>query len=457
MSELQAIITPADGDVAAVAAAATAASTNAANDAVEEVLNADVEDQALAANRPMLRLTRPRKQAAQLVRNQIKIGTAIRDQRIADLHDLDTARNEKQEWVGRTSDLLNQLFSDPRVAERASDWVGPILPEYAEFGMFVELFGHEMKHRLSRLQSVLKTIEETPEPIATRRRDAGGASSSANNQSAAAAGPAEAAATAAAPVAQPAAAAAPAAEVAAPAAVVAVADPAPAPSPAVAAAPAAPAAAPVSAGPTYVDASEDEDDSNATPDGSTQPMSTTVAQQPAPTFVKMNSAAAPAPAQPAQAAAPAASAAPSRTAAASSATATGLLFASAGQDDSVRQAVAEFLERLGVRMRNAVAFTDGAPPLIEQLDQHRDAAFALILSAGNNQAAAHGEFLFHLGCLVGRMGAGRVCLLTSDGSASATDHRGIRQITMDPSDGWQLQLARHLKSGGVRVDLNKLL
>jgi hypothetical protein len=115
--------------------------------------------------RAPLTLTRSRKHAHMLVSNQLKIGQAIREQRLGDMFELEQARLEKQEWVVRTTELLTQLFSDTSVAERVNDWVGPILPEYAEFPMFVELFGHEMKHRLARLQAVLPQIEQTPEPI----------------------------------------------------------------------------------------------------------------------------------------------------------------------------------------------------------------------------------------------------------------------------------------------------
>src|SRR5690349_21847651 len=58
------------------------------------------------------RLTRTRQQAAQLITNQIKIGFAIKSQRLVYVEDLDQARVEKQEWVVRSTELLKQLFSD---------------------------------------------------------------------------------------------------------------------------------------------------------------------------------------------------------------------------------------------------------------------------------------------------------------------------------------------------------
>ena len=110
------------------------------------------------------RLTRMRQQAAQLITNQIKIGFAIKSQRLVYVEDLDQARVEKQEWVVRSTELLKQLFSDGSVAEACNDWVGPILPEYAEFEQFIEQFSNEMKHRIGRLQMLLKRLDEFPEP-----------------------------------------------------------------------------------------------------------------------------------------------------------------------------------------------------------------------------------------------------------------------------------------------------
>src|SRR5436190_8534946 len=95
-----------------------------------------------------LRLVVPRDLALREVENQIKIGRAIKDQRIKNGWELDHARAEKQEWVVRTTELLKRLFTDGSIADEVNDWTAAILPEYAAFGEFVALFQDEMKHRL---------------------------------------------------------------------------------------------------------------------------------------------------------------------------------------------------------------------------------------------------------------------------------------------------------------------
>src|SRR5439155_5171117 len=86
------------------------------------------------------------------------------------LEDLEEARAEKQEWVSRTTDLLKQLFTDASVAEQCNDWIGSILPEYAEWALFVEQFDKEMKHRIGRLGELYNSLEEIREPATVRAK-----------------------------------------------------------------------------------------------------------------------------------------------------------------------------------------------------------------------------------------------------------------------------------------------
>jgi hypothetical protein len=109
-------------------------------------------------------LSKPLYEVQKAILNQVKIGQAIRSQRIQYIEDLEEARREKQEWVSRTTELLKQLFPDPAVADECNDWVGPILPEYAEWALFVEQFDKEMKHRLGRLQELLARLAQLEPP-----------------------------------------------------------------------------------------------------------------------------------------------------------------------------------------------------------------------------------------------------------------------------------------------------
>lgn len=106
-----------------------------------------------------------RREAAGQLANQIKIGKAIRSQRIRNRWELDHARAEKQEWSRRASETLSAIFAGGEtIAEHFNEWTAPILPEYAELEMFVELFADEMRHRLARLQEAQAMLNDAAEP-----------------------------------------------------------------------------------------------------------------------------------------------------------------------------------------------------------------------------------------------------------------------------------------------------
>lgn len=112
----------------------------------------------------LLRLRVSRQAAAKELQAQLKIGQAIRAQRIREMRDLEEARREKQEWIQRTFESLGALVSTDAWAEQFHDYIPTILPEYAEFDMFVEVFEEEMKARLGKLNGLLKALNTIPEP-----------------------------------------------------------------------------------------------------------------------------------------------------------------------------------------------------------------------------------------------------------------------------------------------------
>jgi predicted nucleotide-binding protein len=107
----------------------------------------------------------PWRDAAKEIHAHLKIGRAIKNQKIRDQWELDHARAEKAEWIRRTQELLTRVFTSEAVAEQCLEYVGPVLPEYAEFDLFIDSFEDEMRHRLDRLQVVLKQLDTLPEAI----------------------------------------------------------------------------------------------------------------------------------------------------------------------------------------------------------------------------------------------------------------------------------------------------
>lgn len=116
-------------------------------------------------------------------------------------------------------------------------------------------------------------------------------------------------------------------------------------------------------------------------------------------------------------------------------------------NDALRQTVAEFLESLDIDVSIVQELTD----LANILERNRDIRFAVVLGDGGT------EHDFELGFCAARVGLNRVILLTEQAAgAPEAGARGLARVALDASGGWQLQLAKQLRRGGVAVDLNRL-
>jgi hypothetical protein len=123
--------------------------------------NTVTAQQAAAAEKPATaKLIMPRPDAIKFLKTAVDTGAEIKAMRIRNGDELDKARSAKLQWTQDCTDLLAQLFDNTSVADYYNDWVGKIFPEYAEFGNFVDQFYEEMDHRLGKLRTVLKRLEQ---------------------------------------------------------------------------------------------------------------------------------------------------------------------------------------------------------------------------------------------------------------------------------------------------------
>jgi hypothetical protein len=122
-----------------------------------------------------------------------------------------------------------------------------------------------------------------------------------------------------------------------------------------------------------------------------------------------------------------------------------VLLLGAPATDPAHAAAAELLKRLSVHAKAA------QDPLAANAT---DAAVFIVPSESSDPAASR-LALFQIGCVVGRLGASRVCVLLAPGAAPCPE-TGLAHVAIDPTGGWQLQLARQLKQAGMDVDMNKL-
>jgi hypothetical protein len=145
----------------------------------------------------------------------------------------------------------------------------------------------------------------------------------------------------------------------------------------------------------------------------------------------------------------------------------GSVFVVHGHDGEAKQAVARFLEKLGLSPVILHEQPDRGRTIIEKFEHHSAVGFAVVLLTPDDVGAPKADptnlrsrprqnVVFELGYFLGALGRGHVCALVSTGVdiEMFSDYSGVLTIPFDVSGAWQLPLARELKAAGLAVDLN---
>ena len=139
-----------------------------------------------------------------------------------------------------------------------------------------------------------------------------------------------------------------------------------------------------------------------------------------------------------------------------------------GHDDSAREAVARFLEKLGLEAIILHEQPDQGRTIIEKFEAFAsEVGFAVVLLTPDDlvRAAAPGSpqpsrarqnVIFELGYFAGKLGRGRACLLRKGEVEIPSDLYGVIYTEMDGADGWKLKLVRELKAARLDFDANRM-
>lgn len=139
-----------------------------------------------------------------------------------------------------------------------------------------------------------------------------------------------------------------------------------------------------------------------------------------------------------------------------------------GHDEQAKESSARFVEKLGL---NAVILHEQpneGKTIIEKLEKHTDAAYAVILftpdDVGSSSASpedlqprARQNVLVELGYMAAKLGRDRVCVLRKGNVEMPSDFLGVLYIDIDSAGAWRLELAKELKVAGLKVDLNQAM
>jgi predicted nucleotide-binding protein len=139
-----------------------------------------------------------------------------------------------------------------------------------------------------------------------------------------------------------------------------------------------------------------------------------------------------------------------------------------GHDDSAREAVARFLEKLGLEAIILHEQPDQGRTIIEKFQAFAsEVGFAVVIltpddlvrgaAAGSPQPSrARQNVIFELGYFAGKLGRGRACLLRKGEVEIPSDLYGVVYTEMDGADGWKLKLVRELKAARLDFDANRM-
>ena len=145
---------------------------------------------------------------------------------------------------------------------------------------------------------------------------------------------------------------------------------------------------------------------------------------------------------------------------------TNRVFVVHGRDHGTRDAVARFLEKLGLEVMILEEQPNRGRTVIEKFEEHVHGDFAIALltpddvgglSDSELQPRARQNVIFEFGYCIGKFGRDRVLALIKEAPEIPSDYSGVLYIQIDESGGWQMRLIREMNSAGFNIDANLAL
>jgi predicted nucleotide-binding protein len=151
-------------------------------------------------------------------------------------------------------------------------------------------------------------------------------------------------------------------------------------------------------------------------------------------------------------------------------TATVEVFVVHGRADGPREAVARFVERLGLRPIILHEQASEGRTIIEKIERHSEVAYAVVLLTGDDRGGLAGSdpapyrprarqnVVLELGYFLGKLGRRHVCVLHEPGVEIPSDYNGVVYVPLDPGGAWRILLAKEMKATAFKdIDLNRAM
>jgi len=140
-----------------------------------------------------------------------------------------------------------------------------------------------------------------------------------------------------------------------------------------------------------------------------------------------------------------------------------------GHDEALKEAVARFLEKIGVTPVILHEQINSGMTIIEKFEDFaKRAGFAIVLMTPDDYGYPSGHeeqkkarprqnVVLELGYFVAKLGRNKTLVLTKGDLELASDFAGVVYETVDNSEGWKWKLAKELKSAGFDVHIDNAL
>ncbi|WP_277085864.1 nucleotide-binding protein [Porphyromonas catoniae] len=138
-----------------------------------------------------------------------------------------------------------------------------------------------------------------------------------------------------------------------------------------------------------------------------------------------------------------------------------------GHDNAAKEAVARFVEKIGLEAIILHEQASSGNTIIEKIEANSNVGFAIVLYTPCDLGASKEEkdqlkprarqnVIFEHGYLIGKIGRKNVCHLFKRGVETPSDIEGLVYAPMDAGDSWKYTVAKEMKACGYDVDLNKI-
>ena len=138
-----------------------------------------------------------------------------------------------------------------------------------------------------------------------------------------------------------------------------------------------------------------------------------------------------------------------------------------GHDESARETVARFLEKLRLEPVILHEQANKGRTIIEKFEDHTDVAFVVVLLTPDDvgglrdgqpdlKPRARQNVIFELGFFLGKFSRQRVCTLVKGDVETPSDYDGVVYTDLDDAGAWKMKLFQEFKAAGFGVDANRV-